>query len=69
MVESRKTKAELERKIAFVRARVNERKALMDCSGRSPEEVVRSRIAKIEAKALQKVLEQLMEQLHSVDDS
>ena len=50
MVESRKTKAELERKIAFVRARVNIRKVLMDRSGG-----VRRHMAKVESKALQRV--------------
>jgi hypothetical protein len=64
MVESRKTKAELEQKIASVRALVNKKKALMDRSVG-----VRHQIAKVESKALQRVLEQLIEQLQSADDS
>jgi hypothetical protein len=52
MVESRKTEAELEQEIASLRARVNEKKALMDRSGG-----VRRMIAKVESKALQRVLE------------
>jgi len=64
MAESRKTKAELEREIIFLRARVNEKKALIDRSAR-----VRCRIAKIEAKALQRLLERLTEQFHSAPDN
>jgi hypothetical protein len=60
VVESRKTKAELEQEIAFLRARVNEKEAVMYRSVG-----VRRSIAKVESKALQKLLERLIEQLHS----
>jgi hypothetical protein len=60
VAESRKTKSELERHIASLRARVNEKEALMDRSV-GP----RRHIAKVESKALRKVLELLMEELHS----
>ena len=63
MAESRKTKAELEREIIFLRARVNEKKALINGSAG-----VQCRIAKIEAKALQRLLERLTEQFHSAPD-
>jgi hypothetical protein len=64
MVESRKTKAKLEQEIASLRARVNEKKALMDRSGGA-----RRMLANVESKALQRVLERLIEQLDSAHDS
>jgi hypothetical protein len=60
VVESRRTEAELEQEIASLRARVNEKEAVMDRSVG-----VRRRIAKIESKALRKILELLIEQLDS----
>jgi hypothetical protein len=63
-VEPRKTKAELEKEIASLRARVSEKKALMDRSVG-----VRRRIAQIESKALRGLLKRLIEQLRTADDS
>jgi uncharacterized coiled-coil protein SlyX len=64
VVESRKTKAELEQEIASLSARVNEKEAVMDRSVG-----LRRSIAKVESKALRKLLERLIEQLHSAHDS
>lgn len=57
MAESRKTKAEFEREIATLKTRIKHKQALIDRSTGAKQ-----RIAKIESKALEIVLEKLIEQ-------
>jgi len=64
VAESRKTKADLEREIATRRACIREKEALMNRSGG-----VRQRIANIESRALQRLVEELIEQSRFAPDN
>jgi hypothetical protein len=64
VAESRKTKADFEREIATLRARIKEKEALMNRSGG-----VRQRIANIESRALQRLVKELIEQSRFAPDN
>jgi hypothetical protein len=64
VAEFRNTKADFEREIATLRARIKEKEALINRSGGD-----RQRIASVESRAVQRLVEELIEQSRFAPDN